>query len=154
MIALLSKGNKTAVQALLTSPEKIAAALVLFSEHELTDSAIIAQKLLRILTDGRASIVKILLESQEQLSNSIRVFSLNTITDPGVILMILERADDSVIRLMMDHPQKLADIILSSVGTKDIQTWWTVLSSVGTKDIQTGSTVDLMIRIQVPPLDQ
>ena len=68
--------------------------------------------------------------------------------------MILERADDSVIRLMIHHPQKLAEIILSSVGTKDIQTWSTVLSSVGTTDIQSWSTVDLMIRIQVTPLDQ
>ena len=118
MIALLCHGNKTAVQALLTSPEKIAAALVLFSEHELADSAIIAQKLLRIMTDGRASIVNILLESQEKLSNLIRVFSHNAITDPGAILMILERAGDSVIRVLIQDPQKLTEIILSSVARK------------------------------------
>jgi len=91
------------------------------------------------MTDGRGSIVNILLESQEKLSNSIRVFSQNAITDPGVILMILERASDSVIRVLIQDPQKLAEIILSSVGTQDIQTW---------------STVDLMIEIQVTPLDQ
>jgi len=38
MIALLSHGGTLAVQALLTSPEKIAAALALFSENELADS--------------------------------------------------------------------------------------------------------------------
>jgi len=139
MIALLSHGGTLAVQALLTSPEKIAAALALFSENELADSAIIAQKLLRIMTGGRTWIVNILLESQEQLSNSIRVFSQNGITDPDVILMILERAGDSVIRVLIQDPQKLTEIILSSVGTQDIQTW---------------STVDLMIETQVTPLDQ
>jgi len=135
MIALLCHGNTLAVQALLTSPEKIAAALAIFSENELADSAIIAQKLLRILTDGRVSIVNILLESPEKLSNSIRV----AINDPGVILMIMEKAGDSVIRVLIQDPQKLVEIILSSVGTQDIQTW---------------SIVDLMIAIQVTPLDQ
>jgi len=117
LIVLLSHGKALAVQALLTSPEKITTAVALFSENELADSAIIAQQLLRIMTDGRASIVDILLESQEKLSNSIRVFSQNAITDPGVILMILERAGDSVIRVLIQDPQKLAEIILSSVGT-------------------------------------
>jgi len=71
-----------------------------------------------------------------------------------MIILILERADDSVIRLMIHHPQKLADIILSSVDTPDTQIWSTVLASVDTKDIQTFTTVDLMIRIKVTPFDQ
>ena len=132
MIALLCHGNTLAVQALLTSPEKIAAELAIFSENELAE---VVQKLLRILTDGRVSIVNILLESPEKLSNSIRV----AINDPGVILMIMEKAGDSVIRVLIQDPQKLVEIILSSVGTQDIQTW---------------SIVDLMIAIQVTPLDQ
>jgi len=139
MIGLLTRGSALAVQALLTSPEKITGAVAVFSENEQADSTIIAQKLLRIMTDGSPSIVDILLESQEKLSNSIRVFSRNAIIDPGVILMILERAGDSVVRVLIQDPQKLAEIILSSVGTQGIQTW---------------STVDLMKEIQVTPLDQ
>jgi len=138
LIRFLTKGNAQAVQALLTSPEKIIAAVTVFSENEQADSTIIAQKLLRLMTDGGASIVDILLESQEKLSKSIRVFSQNAITDPGVILMILERADDSVVRVLIQDPQKLAEIILSSVGTHDMRTW---------------STVDLMREIQVTPLE-
>jgi len=53
--------------------------------------------------------------------------------------MILERAGDSAIRVLIQDSQKLAEIILSSVDTQDLQTW---------------STVDLMIEIQVTPLDQ
>ena len=154
MIALLTHGSIKAVQTLIKNPEKIVAALALFTESQLADSATIAQKLLRIMTWERPSIVNILIEAQEQLSHSITVLSQNNLTDPGMIILILERADDSVIRLMIHHPQKLVDIILSSVDTPDTQIWSTVLASADTKDIQTCTTVDLMIRIKVTSFDQ
>jgi len=154
MIALLSYGTILAVQTFLKSPEKIVSALTLFSDSKLADSATIAHRLLRIMTYERASIVTVLIEGQEQLSHSITVLSRNNITDPGVVLLILERADFSVIHLMIHHPQKLAEIILSSVGTPSHQIWSTVLVSVNTQDIQTWSTVDLMITIKVTSLDQ
>jgi len=139
MILLLTYGGRSAVRALLETLEKITAAMTVFSENELADSSIISQKLFGLIVRGRALIVDILLESLEKLSNLIRVFSQNAITDPGVILMNMERAGDSVIHVLIQDPQKLVQIILSSVGTQDIQAW---------------SSVRLMIEIQVTTLDQ
>ena len=139
MIALLTYANRRVVEALLKTPEKITVALVVFSELDLADSSTISKKLFCILVHGRTLIVEMLLESPEKLSNSIRVFSQNNITDPGVILMIMERADDSVIQVLMQDTQKLAEVVLSAVGTRGIQSCSTVL---------------LMNEIQVTTLDQ
>jgi len=138
MIALLTYGNTLAVQALVETPDKITAAIAVFSEMDLADSSIISKKLFGLLVHGRTLIVQILLESMEKLSDSIRVFSQNSITDPGMILMIMERAGDPVIQILMQDPQKLAEIILSAVGTQGIQAC---------------SSVFIMNEIQVTTLD-
>ena len=139
IMVLLTHGGRPAVRALLETPEKITVTKTVFSEIELADSSIISQKLFGLISRGRVLIVDILLESLGKLSNSIRVFSQNAITDPGVILMILEMAGDSVIHILIQEPQKLADIILSSTGMQNVQTW---------------SSVFLMNETQVPTWDQ
>ena len=135
---LLANCGRPAVRALLETPEKITASMAVFSKMNLADSSINSKKLFGLIVRGRTLIAEILFESLEKLSNSIRVFSQNAITDPGVILMIMERAGDPVIHVLMQDLEKLAEIILSAVGTQGIQAWSSVL---------------LMIELQVPAFD-
>ena len=114
------------------------------------------------MTYGRVSVVTVLMESQRQLSHSISVMLQNNITDPMVVFLILETGDNSVIDLMIHYPQKLADIILSSVGTRD-QIWSTIFASAhqiwstasaDTQHTKSWATVELVVSIKVTSLGQ
>jgi len=151
-MALLIYGSAPAVQTFIHSPQTIVSTLTLFCDSQQINSATIADRLLRIMTRGRASVATLLMENQGQLSRSITVLSQNNITDPMVVFLILESGDTSVIHLMIHRPERLVEIIMSSVGTPH-PIWSTVLASADTKHMQNGSTVELFSNIKVTSLD-
>jgi len=152
MCALLTYGCQVAVQAFINSPRNIVSTLELFRDSKSVNSGTIADRLLNVMTHGRVSVVTVLMESQRQLSHSIAVMLQNNITDPMVVFLILETGDDAVIHLMIHYPQKLADIILSSVGARD-QIWSTICASVH-HITKSWETVELLVSIKVTSLGQ
>ena len=67
MIVLLSYGNSLAVQALLTSPEKIATGIAIFGTHNLADSGMIRV----FLTHGGNVAMRTFLETPQQLATAL-----------------------------------------------------------------------------------
>jgi len=74
MIALLTYGNTLPVQALLTSPEKIATAIAIFDRLKLADSPMIRV----LLTHGGRYAIRVFLEAPQEVVRSFRQWTLST----------------------------------------------------------------------------
>ena len=158
----VNKKECLAVQAFINSPQNIVSALALFRDSKSVNSVMIGERLLHVMTHERVAVVTVLMESQRQLLHSISVTLQNNITDPMVVFLILETGDNSVIDLIIHYPQKLADLILSSVDTPH-QIWSTIFASthqiwstvsVDTQHTKSWEAVGLIISIKVTSLGQ